>query len=315
MAKKISSLISTKTLIVIPVFNGEKFIARSLNSCLNQTKLTQIWVVDNCSIDKTLDIVKEYQKKSGNIKIFFNKINLGRVGNWNRCLDLFINSSYKYIKFLFVGDELFPQCIEESEKIMESDSGIGALAFGYEFVREDGSITISKQDYKENKMFSPKEITKLNLGHGGLLGAIVCNVYSKKAIQKNRFTPYFTIKTDFDTKILAHNKAYYLDKVLAKFNLDCHQTFDKAFSTWGFLEFTYSEALMLEQFKGMFSQAEYTDLRQRIVLNGIRHQLPLFNFTFILNILRLLSSFVLEAYTKPVQYFLNYYWNKLKHLS
>lgn len=51
--------------IIIPVYNGEAFIARCLNSALNQTighDKYEIIVIDDCSSDHTVDIVKNYQK-------------------------------------------------------------------------------------------------------------------------------------------------------------------------------------------------------------------------------------------------------------
>ena len=44
----------SKIVIVIPAFNAEKYLKRSIESCLNQTVSTEIWVVDNCSDDKTV---------------------------------------------------------------------------------------------------------------------------------------------------------------------------------------------------------------------------------------------------------------------
>ena len=61
-------MFSTKTLIMIPVYNAEEFIVRTLESCLDQTLLTEIWVVDNCSTDNTQEIVKSYEKKETRVR-------------------------------------------------------------------------------------------------------------------------------------------------------------------------------------------------------------------------------------------------------
>ena len=108
-----------KTLICIPVFNGASYIEKSIKSCLSQTVKVEIWVFDNCSTDDTCEIVNQYLSKHKNIKLFVNEYNLGRVGNWNRCLDRFMDSHYEYIKFLFPGDEIFSGCIDKVEKIFD----------------------------------------------------------------------------------------------------------------------------------------------------------------------------------------------------
>lgn len=64
--------------IILPTFNGEKYIKRSINSILEQTY--QDWeliVVDDCSSDGTLEIIKQYEKNDSRIKIIYNSINKG----------------------------------------------------------------------------------------------------------------------------------------------------------------------------------------------------------------------------------------------
>ena len=47
--------------ICIPVFNGEKTIAKTIDSLINQTyKNIEIIVIDNCSSDATVKIVQEF---------------------------------------------------------------------------------------------------------------------------------------------------------------------------------------------------------------------------------------------------------------
>ena len=81
-----------KTLIIIPVYNAERFIERTVKSCVNQTLKTEIFIVDNCSTDTTQQLVKSFAKENPRIKLIINDKNYGRVGNWNRCLDIFVKS-------------------------------------------------------------------------------------------------------------------------------------------------------------------------------------------------------------------------------
>ena len=49
--------------VVIPVFNGEKYIAEAINSVLKQTYSDiEVIVVDDGSVDKTPDVVKSFKK-------------------------------------------------------------------------------------------------------------------------------------------------------------------------------------------------------------------------------------------------------------
>lgn len=53
----------------MPTYNGEKYIARALESILMQetSYLYKIWIIDDCSTDNTANIVREYQKLYPNI--------------------------------------------------------------------------------------------------------------------------------------------------------------------------------------------------------------------------------------------------------
>ena len=280
-----------KTLITIPVYNGEKFIAKTLETCIAQTRPTEIWVVDNCSTDNTRKIVKDYQKKYPNIKLFRNKQNLGRIGNWNRCLDLFTKSKYLYIKYVFAGDEIFPNCIEEVEKTFLIDKQIGAIAFLYEFVDLNNKVSISEKEYDHDKLFNIKEINYLNFFRGGLLGAIICNAYSKKAIGKHRFNELFIGKSDFDFEVLSKSKAYFLNKVLARFNLDAHRTFFKSQDYISEAEFVFIRAYHLEKNKGLFTNKEYKKIREKIFIEFVTKNM---NYYPIMGLFRLWLAILLK---------------------
>lgn len=64
--------------IVLATYNGERYLQEQLNSLLNQTyKNVEIIVVDDCSKDNTINIIKEYQQLHPNIFLYSNIQNLG----------------------------------------------------------------------------------------------------------------------------------------------------------------------------------------------------------------------------------------------
>lgn len=63
--------------IVLPVYNGEKYLELSIKSCLHQTyKNIELIIVNDCSTDSSLLIAESYQLKDSRIKIIDNKHNL-----------------------------------------------------------------------------------------------------------------------------------------------------------------------------------------------------------------------------------------------
>ncbi|MGO4819485.1 glycosyltransferase family 2 protein [Flavobacterium sp. W22_SRS_FP1] len=59
--------------IVLPVYNGEKFLAQSIESCLNQTyQNLELIIVYDSSNDNSLEIITSYASKDNRIKIINN---------------------------------------------------------------------------------------------------------------------------------------------------------------------------------------------------------------------------------------------------
>lgn len=63
--------------IVLPVYNGEKYLKESIDSILNQTyKNFELIIVDDCSTDSTPEIVEEYMKNDSRIIYYRNHENM-----------------------------------------------------------------------------------------------------------------------------------------------------------------------------------------------------------------------------------------------
>src|ERR1017187_1387375 len=59
--------------IVLPTYNGSKYIRTSIDSCLHQTFPNfELIIVNDCSTDDTASIVEEYVAKDDRIKIIHN---------------------------------------------------------------------------------------------------------------------------------------------------------------------------------------------------------------------------------------------------
>lgn len=67
-----SNLIS----IVLPVYNGEKYLSESIESCLNQTYSNiEIIIVNDCSTDNSLNIAKQYERLDSRVRVIDNVTN------------------------------------------------------------------------------------------------------------------------------------------------------------------------------------------------------------------------------------------------
>ena len=62
--------------IILPVFNGEKYLAKAIKSCLEQTYETiEVIVVNDCSTDNTLAIVNEFVAQDSRVRLINNSEN------------------------------------------------------------------------------------------------------------------------------------------------------------------------------------------------------------------------------------------------
>jgi glycosyltransferase involved in cell wall biosynthesis len=75
--------------IALCTFNGDAFLKEQLDSIVNQSyPEIELIVVDDCSSDDTLNILKEYSAKYSFIKLFINPQNLGYIRNFEKAMSL-----------------------------------------------------------------------------------------------------------------------------------------------------------------------------------------------------------------------------------
>lgn len=110
-----------KVSVIIPVYNGEKFIENALKSVLAQTfQDFEIIVVDDASTDRTKEIIREFQKNDTRIKLIKLEKNSGgpsmptNVG--------IKNSQGELIAILEVDDFYLPNFLTERVKKIEKEN-------------------------------------------------------------------------------------------------------------------------------------------------------------------------------------------------
>lgn len=112
----------SNVITVIPVYNGEKFLLRTLQSVANQTRRPdRLVVLDNCSTDRTEKIVREFTGM--NCELIRNERNLGLFGNMNRALTFAAQTRHLHI--LCADDLIAPKFFETMLPTLESCKGFG----------------------------------------------------------------------------------------------------------------------------------------------------------------------------------------------
>ncbi len=107
---------------VIPVYNGERFLLRTLHSVAAQTvRPDRLVVLDNCSTDGTEKIVREFPALK--CEWICNPKNLGLFGNMNRALEF--ADQTRYLHILCADDLITPRFFETLVPTLESCEGFG----------------------------------------------------------------------------------------------------------------------------------------------------------------------------------------------
>lgn len=103
-----------KLSIIVPNYNNSQYISKCLDSVVNQTyKNLEIIIIDDCSTDNSIEIIKKYQKFDSRIKFLVNEINYGV----SKTRDIGINhATSEWITTLDSDDYYY--CNEKIEKEM-----------------------------------------------------------------------------------------------------------------------------------------------------------------------------------------------------
>jgi len=129
--------------IGMPVFNGERFLAKALDSYLNQTFTDfQILLSDNASTDKTEEIARDYVARDKRIRYFRNPRNMGAGWNFLRVYKL---ATGRYYKQAAHDDFCEPDFLEVCINALESDPGLVVAHTKTRVVDAEGNLI---EDYE-----------------------------------------------------------------------------------------------------------------------------------------------------------------------
>jgi glycosyltransferase involved in cell wall biosynthesis len=131
-----SNLAAPKVSVILPVYNGEKFLDESINSVLNQTfKDFELIIVNDCSTDNSLKIIKRYMKKDKRIILINNPKNLGLQKSLNKGLKI---SKEKYIARMDADDISLPNRLQLQVNYLEKNRDIFLIGSSAIVIDEDG---------------------------------------------------------------------------------------------------------------------------------------------------------------------------------
>ncbi len=148
--------------VIVPVYNGIKYIDSCMKSLLAQTlKNIQIILVDDGSTDGSSEFLDLYEDKYCNVETIHSK-NRGLGMARNIGMD---SSRYEFIGFVDIDDTICPDMFEKMHSFI-TNTGADCVTCDINVISVDGSQHVVEQPYEQRVYLGEelKEIEKVLLG-------------------------------------------------------------------------------------------------------------------------------------------------------
>lgn len=134
--------------IVLPTFNGSRFIEQSIQSCLNQTYSNlELIIVDDASWDHTPHIIQKYTKLDPRVKFIRNTLNCKLPFSLNRGFNV---AQGKYLTWISDDNCFISNAIECMAQYLKVNSDVDIVYTDYitinEWNEEIGYVKASQPD-------------------------------------------------------------------------------------------------------------------------------------------------------------------------
>ncbi len=166
--------------VALPVFNGADFIGQALGSLLKQGEDVEIVVSDDCSTDKTVEIVRSFAG-SGRIKLLLNEKNGGQFVNFNRALRV---AAGEVIQFFSHDDVVGAGFLDDQFAALNRAPGIGLVYASCNAVDTSGTLLEVMDDDGTPEIIDLPVYLSISSKHGSLPPSVSCVMISKQVLDK-----------------------------------------------------------------------------------------------------------------------------------
>lgn len=141
-----------KVSIILPTHNGEKYLAESIESCLEQTYSNfELIIIDDASTDNTPSIIKEYANKDSRIIPLRNEINLKLPASLNKG---FAVSTGDYLTWTSDDNRFAPNAIKHLTEYLNKHKSVDFVYSNFYFIDENGNILNKFNAFKPQFIFN-----------------------------------------------------------------------------------------------------------------------------------------------------------------
>lgn len=224
-----------KISVCIPVYNGSAYIKQTITSVLSQSiKDFELVIVDNASTDNTCEIVNGF--KDSRIRLIKNSINLGMIGNWNKCVE---KANGEYIQILCADDMIYSTCLEEKYNILFNNKEIMMVVSASDVVDGKNKTLFRRKVFSHDKVVDGKKFALWSFRTKNLYGEPSCVMFRKKDFIKiGGFPANIVYGPDWAFWIClgCRGNIAYLSKAMSAFRIEVGTTSGKLMKDYTFLK-------------------------------------------------------------------------------
>lgn len=171
-----------KVSVLIPTYNYAHCLDEAIQSVLEQQYQDfELIIIDDCSKDNTDEVIQKYLSDA-RVRYYKNSVNLGLVGNWNKCLSY---ANGEYIKFLCADDKFRYDLLDKFVSAMEQYPNVSLVVCNKTMFGKS-SVTV---ELPFKHLQSGKEILHHTLNTKGWLGEPTCVMFRKSNLHLGPFKP------------------------------------------------------------------------------------------------------------------------------
>ena len=207
--------------VCIPVYNGERYLAETIRSVLDQTRPDfELVVLDNASADASGEIARSFP--DGRVRVVTNPATLPQPENWRKALDL---CRAPLVKLVCADDLLHPRCLAAQVPPMTADPGLAVVAGRRDMIDERGEILVRDRGLSGlTGIRSSVEVARRIMHTGanpiGEPGNVLFRRADYLAVGGWRPERRFAMDLDLWVRLLAHGRFLGLAETVASFRVN-----------------------------------------------------------------------------------------------
>lgn len=207
--------------IIVPCYNGEKFIKRCFGSILNQSyKQIEVILVNDGSTDKSEEIIFEYKNKFLEQGMKFNYIYKDNGGLGSAINEGLKHVNGEYLTLLDIDDYIMPDSIKLKVEFLDSNRD-------YNVVRTNGYYVTEKNLDKKDNLFVVNETENNIYIFDDLINAKTNNWAGSYMVRTDKLFDFYKDRNIYESRygqnlqillpLVYKSKSGFIDKPLMKY--------------------------------------------------------------------------------------------------